>query len=156
MSSPEFLSETSIQIQLQETPVVAPPKVEKKKVIKKVEKKIVNKPIAKPVEELEEVAEETPQQAQPQKRAFKSFIDNFVRPHYPRLAKRRGITGNVELLITVQGNGILKDVQITQSSGHPMLDESALSAAKRWTFKQISSNPEEIFQLSKLVVYKFN
>ena len=155
LNAPEFLNTTSIQVQLRDTPqeIVRPKPIVKKKIIKKkVVKKVARKAAPKP----QEIKEEVQASSAPQRKPFKSFIDNFVHPHYPRLAKRRGITGRVELLLTVKGNGQLKDVIIAKSSGHSILDNSALEAAKRWTFKQISSNLEQVFQLSKAVVYKFN
>lgn len=155
LNSPEFINTTSIQVQLRDTPqeIVRPTPIVKKKVVKK---KIIKKTARKSVPKPKEIQEEVQASSPPQRRAFKSFIDNFVHPHYPRLAKRRGITGRVELLLSVKGSGKLKDVVIAKSSGNDLLDESALTAAKRWTFKQISSNPEQIFTLSKAVVYKFN
>ncbi|MCR9204673.1 MAG: energy transducer TonB [Halobacteriovoraceae bacterium] len=154
LNSPEFLSATSIQIQLRNTPqeVVKTVPV-KKKVLKK---KIIKKVSKTPIQKQEKVQQDTQAVARVQKKSFKSFIENFVHPQYPRLAKRRGITGRVELLLTVHGNGQLKDIRVAKSSGHSILDDSALTAAKRWTFKRISSKTNQTFQLSKAVVYKLN
>ena len=54
--------------------------------------------------------------------------------HYPRLAKRQGIEGDVLIEIWLDKKGeIIKHV-ILHSSGHPILDNAALRAIKKWHF----------------------
>jgi TonB family protein len=50
---------------------------------------------------------------------------------YPRAAVRRNIEGSLELDVTLGPDGELLDVTVARSSGHDMLDESALKAAQR-------------------------
>ncbi len=57
-----------------------------------------------------------------------------VQPPYPALAKAAGAEGAVQVAITVNENG---EVTTTEAvSGHPLLKEAALEAAKEWKFKQ--------------------
>ncbi len=57
-----------------------------------------------------------------------------VQPPYPALAKAAGAEGSVQVAITVNENG---EVTTTEAvSGHPLLKEAALEAAKEWKFKQ--------------------
>lgn len=57
-----------------------------------------------------------------------------VQPSYPALAKAAGAEGAVQVSITINENG---EVTTTEAiSGHPLLREAALEAAKEWKFKQ--------------------
>jgi protein TonB len=59
---------------------------------------------------------------------------NNPKPSYPLAARRRGIEGRVLLAARVSAEGACTDVRLKQSSGHALLDESALSAVRRWRF----------------------
>lgn len=50
---------------------------------------------------------------------------------YPRLAKRMRQSGIVELLLVIDTNGKLIDISVRKSSGHKLLDKSAISAASK-------------------------
>lgn len=148
-----FPTEQSLKVRLQE--VMRPKqKVVKKKVVKK--KTLTKKKVAtaKPIKPKE--VQEEQETSQPQTRSFKSAIKNYVKPHYPRLAIRKEITGQVRLTLWIKGSGELDKVLIAESSGHRMLDQSALDAAKRWTFNKLSPQADKLFKVSRLVVYKFN
>ncbi len=56
------------------------------------------------------------------------------KPRYPDLARRAGIEGQAVVKALVDIDGSVMDVQILKSSGNQMLDEAALSAARRWRF----------------------
>ena len=55
-------------------------------------------------------------------------------PPYPPLAKRRGLTGAVVLKVLVGRDGFAKEVAVRSSSGHPVLDEAAVSTVAGWRF----------------------
>ena len=59
---------------------------------------------------------------------------NMNPPQYPREEMRRGVTGTVILVITVDANGNATDVQVESSSGNRNLDRSAVKAARNWRF----------------------
>lgn len=64
-----------------------------------------------------------------------SFHSDMVRRvygkiRYPRRAVRRSLEGRLELDITMTGAGELLGIQIVQSSGHRILDDAAVSAAR--------------------------
>lgn len=50
---------------------------------------------------------------------------------YPKRAVRRNLQGRLELDLSLQNNGELVAVNISQSSGHNLLDNAALDAAKK-------------------------
>jgi protein TonB len=61
-------------------------------------------------------------------------IDGNLAPSYPESARRRGEQGRVMLRVTVSIEGSPTDVSVADSSGHPILDEAAVSAVRRWRF----------------------
>ncbi len=113
-----------------------------KEVIKEAPKKVVEQPI--PV---------TPQTTT---KSFDSVIANYSQPRYPRMAIRRGLTGIVTLTLWIRGNGNVDKVELTKSSGHKSLDQSALDAVKSWKFKNIASTMGHIFKVEKRIVYRIN
>ena len=53
---------------------------------------------------------------------------------YPRLARREEWEGTVILRAQVLPNGKVGTVTVQKSSGHSVLDDAAVSAAKTWSF----------------------
>lgn len=124
-----------------------------KKVIKKKKKK------AKKVVKSNQKVQETQKKqkvSKSQTKPFESAISSYVNPYYPRLALRRNITGVVRLTLWIKGDGSIDKIILAQSSGHSSLDASALDAAKQWTFKQLSANNDDLYKVSKTIVYKIN
>ncbi|MEM9255759.1 MAG: TonB family protein [Pseudomonadota bacterium] len=50
---------------------------------------------------------------------------------YPKRAVRRSLEGTLELDVTLTHNGELVDIQIARDSGHVLLDDAAMDAAKK-------------------------
>lgn len=59
---------------------------------------------------------------------------NNPKPPYPLAARRLGVEGRVVLRVHVLADGRSAEVRIVRSSGHALLDESALSTVRRWRF----------------------
>ena len=55
-------------------------------------------------------------------------------PHYPVMAKRRGYQGEVVLHVLVDSRGSVSEIEIKATSGHSILDRTALATVKRWQF----------------------
>lgn len=55
-------------------------------------------------------------------------------PKYPQAARRRHYQGTVLLDVRVTPQGRAAEVKVIQSSGYPILDESALSTVRQWRF----------------------
>jgi protein TonB len=53
---------------------------------------------------------------------------------YPPEARKKGHQGKVLLRVQVLTNGRVGDVELEKSSGHEILDRSALAAVKQWKF----------------------
>lgn len=71
--------------------------------------------------------------------------------NYPRIAKRMGFEGVVEILLVIDTSGKLLEVVLQNSSGHEILDKSALQAANSLA-DQVLPNPKNISKIS-LPVY---
>ena len=56
------------------------------------------------------------------------------KPVYPQEAKEKGYEGEVVLRVEVLINGRVGQIEIKKSSGHELLDHSALTAVKQWRF----------------------
>ena len=55
-------------------------------------------------------------------------------PNYPLLAKDRGWYGKVLLRVKVSAEGLSEGVDVARSSGHEILDDSAVEAVQKWRF----------------------
>jgi TonB family protein len=66
----------------------------------------------------------------------KSFVLSAPRPDYPYEARSHHITGSGIAIISVDPiTGFVTDVTMEQSIGNPILDNSTVSAFRRWRFK---------------------
>ncbi|MCF9019968.1 TonB family protein, partial [Pseudomonas syringae] len=123
------------------------PKVEKPKPVKKPEP--VKKPTPpappKPVAAPAPAAPPTPTPAPPAPAAPAAPVKESAAvsglaslgnppPEYPGLALRRSWEGRVVLRIKVLPNGRAGTVEVTKSSGKPVLDEAAVEAVRNWKF----------------------
>ena len=56
-------------------------------------------------------------------------------PPYPRQAREQGWEGRIILRLHILPDGTVASGTIHQSSGYPLLDDSAMTAARQWTFQ---------------------
>ena len=56
-------------------------------------------------------------------------------PPYPQMARKRGFQGVVVLEVLVDTDGSAADLRVLSSSGHPILDRTAVAAVKHWIFE---------------------
>lgn len=61
-------------------------------------------------------------------------------PTYPLMARRHGWSGTVLLRVQIDRVGKVDRVEVTQSSGHQLLDQSALKAVNDWLFQPATVN----------------
>lgn len=74
------------------------------------------------------------------------------KPPYPRLAIRKGYEGTVVLLVEVLADGSVRGVEISQSSGYPILDRCALKTVRKWRFIPGKRGEESVPMKVKLPV----
>lgn len=74
-------------------------------------------------------------EAQPYTQAyFNAEYDKNPKPDYPSMARSRGWQGKVVLRVEIGEAGKVESVAVEQSSGHELLDESAVTAVREWLF----------------------
>jgi TonB family protein len=64
----------------------------------------------------------------------------YVAPKYPRAAQRRGISGWVDIVITVDIDGTIADITIRNSTPGDTFVASAIKAAEGWEFEPVIEN----------------
>ena len=69
-----------------------------------------------------------------------AFLEPPQAPHYPRSMRSRGLGGIVIVEVLVGAKGTQTELEIAKSSGLPALDQSALSAVRKWRFKPHAVN----------------
>ncbi|HSS99729.1 MAG TPA: TonB family protein [Terriglobales bacterium] len=77
----------------------------------------------------------TPEEAQ-------QHLTKRVAPIYPNLAELARIQGLIRLLITIDTAGKTKSIQVI--SGHPMLIDAALNAARQWQYEPFEADGQPI------------
>ncbi len=75
-----------------------------------------------------------------------------VAPSYPEAARQEEQEGRVVLLVQVDSSGKASRIRISDSSGHPLLDEAAREAVGRWTFHPALENGTPVFSWVKIPV----
>jgi protein TonB len=61
-------------------------------------------------------------------------------PAYPQLARQRGLEGVAMLLLQVGADGRVLQAKLLESSGHAILDDAALAAARGWRLTPASAD----------------
>jgi len=62
------------------------------------------------------------------------------KPHYPILARNKGIEGRVVVNVLVSAQGTVSTISVGQSSGSRLLDKAAVQAVKKWRFHPVLHN----------------
>ncbi len=65
-------------------------------------------------------------------------------PAYPPAARQQGLEGVVLLAVRVRADGRVGEIRVRESSGARLLDESAVTAVKRWTFVPARQGPRAV------------
>lgn len=63
---------------------------------------------------------------------------------YPRRARDRGYQGTVVLEVLVDRQGKVKDIRILSSTGHTILDSSAMNSVRNWSFEPGRKGQERV------------
>ncbi len=70
------------------------------------------------------------------KEAYSRYLIAVIQEkiEYPYLARKRGIEGDLLVMVTISTSGKLEDINIIQSSGYKVLDEHTLELSGKLTF----------------------
>jgi protein TonB len=78
-----------------------------------------------------------------------------VEPQYPVIAKQVRVQGSVQVQISISETGTVTDV--TLLTGHPLLREAAMQAAKQWLFIPTELNDRPVRAIGVLIFnFKLN
>ncbi|MBS1186824.1 MAG: hypothetical protein H6R04_842 [Burkholderiaceae bacterium] len=80
------------------------------------------------------------------------YLASNRKPEYPLLARQNDEQGTVLLRVLVSENGRASKVQLAQSSGYPLLDQSALSAVQSWRFRPATRNSQPVAEWYRLAI----
>ena len=58
--------------------------------------------------------------------AWRAKVERVGTMNYPEAARRAGITGSLRLAVEIRPNGHLSKVEVSRSSGYPVLDKAAI------------------------------
>jgi TonB family protein len=64
----------------------------------------------------------------------------YVAPKYPRAAQRRGLSGWVDVIFTVDIDGSVSDVEVRDSDPGDTFVNSAINAVEKWEFEPVIEN----------------
>lgn len=81
---------------------------------------------------------------------YKAAELNNPKPLYPLTAVRQGLQGRVLLMVEVQADGRAGRVTIEKSSGHAILDASAMNTVRLWQF--IPARKDGVFHAQSIRV----
>lgn len=76
-------------------------------------------------------------------------VETHVDAHYPDSAREKRAHGDVSLTLTVDADGKVSKVDVTQSGGAD-LDEAAIFAARQWTFRPATKGGKPVASRIKL------
>jgi len=126
---PKVIEKKVVEKKIIEKKVIKQELVQKTEVTKEIVKKVA---VAKPVKVIEPtVVEKTPVVPVFDAQMKTSFIAGLYsmldeKKSYPKMAKRRKLEGVSEVSFTINKDGSIKDVFLSKSSGHKILDKAAL------------------------------
>jgi TonB family protein len=67
-----------------------------------------------------------------------------VGPEFPESARRKGITGWVEVVFTVTAKGTVADAEVRSSSPEEVFDDAAVKAVKQWRFEPATKDGQPV------------
>lgn len=58
---------------------------------------------------------------------WQTYVEKYGNSHYPDVALKSNLRGNLRLLVAINRDGSLREVTVRQSSGSPILDQAAIN-----------------------------
>jgi protein TonB len=95
-------------------------------------------------------AEQSPAPPVPETANMK--VNRRVDPVYPPASRRAGEEGTGVYRVLVDPNGRAQDVSVVTSSGHPRLDEAAMTAIRKWAFSPAMQGGQAVQSYTKVQV----
>jgi TonB family protein len=67
-----------------------------------------------------------------------------IAPEFPESARRKGVTGWVEVVFTVTPKGTVADAEVRSSSPEEVFDDAAVKAVKQWRFEPATKDGQPV------------
>ena len=71
-------------------------------------------------------------------------VGRALEREYPQLLRDAGVGGSCEVWIRISEAGIVQDVQVNQSSGHPALDNAAMRVGQTMEFSPAMNRDKQV------------
>lgn len=81
-----------------------------------------------------------------------SYAASNRKPPYPRLSRSNEEQGTVVLRVLVKADGTAGAVEVKNSSGYPLLDESARSTVQSWHFKPATADGKPVAEWYQVTI----
>ena len=83
--------------------------------------------------------------------------DRMAPPSFPRQAFEQGLSGKVVLRVEVDAQGAVSDVRVLSASNPGVFEESAVTAARTWTYQPALRNGKPVAAAVRIpVTYEFD
>jgi protein TonB len=75
-----------------------------------------------------------------------------VAPEYPRRAAMAGIEGSVTMQFTINADGSVSDVRVTEANPRRVFDRAAVAALSEWAFEPFREGGEAISREASITI----
>ena len=82
-------------------------------------------------------------------------IEFYKPPIYPRMAKKSGTEGWVEVIFMIKKNGRTKNIQVIRSDPEGIFEKSAIDAIKSWRFSPVTDSGKDVL-IEQKATYTLN
>jgi len=88
---------------------------------------------------------------------FRRRVEQVGNQHYPDLARARGWSGDVRLMVILRPDGQIRAIRLLESSGHPILDEAARNSVRQAApYSQFHASMKEFSELRIIRTWRFS
>lgn len=88
---------------------------------------------------------------------FRRRVEQVGNQHYPDLARAKGWSGDVRLMVILRPDGQIRAIRLLESSGHPILDEAARNSVRQAApYSQFHASMKEFSELRIIRTWRFS
>lgn len=88
---------------------------------------------------------------------FRRRVEQVGNRHYPELARAKGWSGDVRLMVIVRPDGRIRAIRLLESSGHPVLDEAARNSVRQAApYQRFHASMREFSELRIIRTWRFS
>lgn len=88
---------------------------------------------------------------------FRRRVEQVGNRHYPDLARAKGWSGDVRLMVILRPDGQIRAIRLLESSGHTILDEAARNSVRQAApYSQFHASMKEFSELRIIRTWRFS